>query len=616
MLVSDFISYLKNSFQLICFVTLAAINCFVASYSSMGAWIFTTGSFWIWRKYIANVSHEDKMFEVTNRSQPASTKELTTSAEFIKHSPSLSFDVREEKLVANLLNVTLSKYWTNVKLAIEDCVVNMLWPAIRKSVHNATSVIDIELHSFVLGMDPPVFDIIKISDTNDKKIIFDVEMKWDCKAAMEFLLHTGMKLESINIKVRVTVNGLCHEIPYFKSLSLCLKEFPIFDWNFTGVVDIANASLIKEQIRKKIEEQLVYYVLPNQLKTPAILFLPLPNSIVKITKESKKCQGEISPHPDGILKVCIKSCRNLPPADFTSSLLNPKRIFDSPKWFIKNILPSQRNSDPMIEVKLGSVRIKSKIIFGSLDPNFDFCCEIPLESPAGCKLLIDVFDFDKITGNDLLGFREEDLTLLFRTTTEADGNAKYHIDEQGSIDLQWKKLIEKGEILIGYSWMPLFAITHDVQLVRSEGVISFAINSLSFGNVTLPHISIKLLSEKKPEEEDVATLDEWQSQFMNESKEFKLDHLNSKLMDPSLLRGGMLNFKEYHTYVQITIEDNLRKSSKWSTSLSLNDVQQYAMEKKIATLELVTSEKSNQVRNIKSPVLIEIKFNLFVLANN
>ena len=103
---------------------------------------------------------------------------------------------------------------------------------------------------------------------------------------------------------------------------------------------------------------------------------------------------------------------------------------------------------------------------------------------------------------------------------------------------------------------------------------------------------------------------------MNESKEFKLDHLNSKLMDPSLLRGGMLNFKEYHTYVLITIEDNLRKSSKWSTSLSLKDVQQYAMEKEFATLELLTSEKSNQVRNIKSPVLIEIKFNLFVLANN
>ena len=75
--------------------------------------------------------------------------------------------------------------------------------------------------------------------------------------------------------------------------------------------------------------------------------------------------------------------------------------------------------------------MKSKTVYRSHNPEFDFNCEIPLECAPGCKLIIDVYDFDKITENDLIGRREEDLSLLFRTTEEND-------DRQPKGCTEWK----------------------------------------------------------------------------------------------------------------------------------------------------------------------------------
>ena len=121
MRVGTIISNLKNRIYLLCIATFAAINCFVAYYSSFGAWLFTFGSLLIWRNYTTNVLHEDRMVEIENKSQTVSTKKLRTSA-FMTDSPSPTHDVGVEKLLANLINVILSKYWDNIKVLMENAI--------------------------------------------------------------------------------------------------------------------------------------------------------------------------------------------------------------------------------------------------------------------------------------------------------------------------------------------------------------------------------------------------------------------------------------------------------------------------------------------------------------
>ena len=422
---------------------IAALNCILVNFNFYGAWTITLVLLWIWSNYVSKTGPEDQIVDVPGKvfhfPNDKSNEADENNSESGNRQRSLKLTVGGEKTSPNLklspsewINVTISKFWKNLKAAIEDCILNLVWPKLRRIILNASTLFDMELYSFALGMVPPRFNVIKIIDTNDNKIILDFEIVWASEAVMDFRIRTGvhpvyLKLDSIilNIKGRVTINSLSDKLPYFKSFSVCLKEFPIFQWRVSGVMgDVANSSLIQKQIRRQIFKQLRYYVFPNRISVPALC---LPFSFVRNNVDVggfQNCIDEIFTRPDGILKVFVKSCRNLPSADWTTSLFQPRKLFKSPKWFMKNILPKRGNSDPFIEVKVGSLKMKSKTIFRSHNPEFDFNCEIPLECAPGCNLIIDVYDFDKITENDLIGRREENLSLLFRTTEEND-NTKY-----------------------------------------------------------------------------------------------------------------------------------------------------------------------------------------------
>ena len=321
----------------------------------------------------------------------------------------------------------------------------------------------VELFRFELGSIPPKVQRIEVHelDTDQDKMVIDVDISWSSEASVHLKMYTGgfcpLNAEidevSIQVKLRLVVNGIMKDPPMFKSVDINLREFPDLKWRAGGVAAmIKDASIIYNMIMKQLQKHLRPFILPRKLTLPLnCLSLPkrLDEIISKINAES--FYRTVLPRPNGILSLKIKSGRDLIKSDRVSSLTNPRSFFKSPPTWFKNIVPRAQSSDPFVQVKIGSSCIESKVCFNTLNPEFDLDCDIPLECPLNNIMYIRVFDYDRLKSNDPLGHREEDRSYLYKPTSDP---------ETSQVELAWKCLagVDHGEILTSQNWQPVKVI--------------------------------------------------------------------------------------------------------------------------------------------------------------
>ena len=113
----------------------------------------------------------------------------------------------------------------------------------------------------------------------------------------------------------------------------------------------------------------------------------------------------------GILRVVVNKARDLPPKDYGTSLNNPKMLCKQPMQFMKNLI-SKNSSDPYLQVEVGSVKERSQVVKNTLNPEFNFICEIPIEHTGAQGVKISFFDKDILSKDDFIGSCQETLEFL------------------------------------------------------------------------------------------------------------------------------------------------------------------------------------------------------------
>ena len=485
-------------------------------------------------------------------------------------------------------NTLLLRFWVNLKAAVEDYVLHVIWPSVRYVIKHSSTVFDLELYSLGLGSVAPKIESIDIQDSeqDEDNLIIDIKITWASEVTAGCRLLTGvtpvyMKLDSllVSLKIRLTLIGLMEQPPFAKSIGFCLLEEPILNWRLGGVGKITNSSTLHNIIKGIVYKEIRQFIFPSQLTIP-IKTLPLPDHLLD-TMDSQTFRETVIPQPQGILSVAVKSCRNLPAGDWSSSLLYPKSFFRSPEAWLKSLIPRRVSTDAFVEVKVGAASIRSEIKYGSLHPEFDFSSDIPIECPLGSNLHIRIYDYDVVTANDLLGFREENLSILVNDKESSNSDKVSRVED----GLSWRGLLggSRGECLMNYTWNPVRLLTDKDDLDNiTKGVLAFSIQGITAPMACLPDIKIRLLQGDNRQTEDgefrITTTDEWRSaKAYKTSEEYQFGPITDAKMDLFLLVGGMLTFNKQHQTLEIELTDKISKREKldfcqWTCKLPLTDL--------------------------------------------
>ena len=521
-------------------------------------------------------------------------------------------DLSEEEVKQNepvWLNKAIKQFWINLKAAMEDLVMNVIWPDIRKTMKAYPGNIDLELYSLGLGMVAPRIENIKVHTDSEgylnDNLNVDIHLTFASEASIDFRLKThvnpkvSMRLESLilSIKLRIGLVGVMPEIPMIKGFAVTLLETPEVDWKLGGIGKIADMSWMDQIIKDLITEQVLMFVIPNKITIP-LNCLSLPPAILD-NVDSSIFHRIIVPEPTGLVKVIIKKARNLPATDYSSSLMRPSLLCKSPLSFIKKIIPGKRSSDPYVKVSVGSSNFKSEVCFNTLDPEFDFGCEIPVEGSCGQELKISFWDYDSTSHNDWLGSRQELLAHLVKNS-----------GRKLSQELDWYGIdgTVSGQCLMSSQWIPVRASREKIV----SGVVAFSITGLRGDTVSLPDIKIRLVEDedggaKIEDGIDCQGSKEWKAlSAFKESKEFKLGPVGSPECDIFMLRGGMLRFKAEHKDILIEVHDSLDRESEigkrvWKHKVALTDVASRSKHGKSLTfgLEKGFDRKANIINKTK-----------------
>ena len=354
-------------------------------------------------------------------------------------------------------NTLIRVLWRNLKAAIEDYVLHVFWPNVRYVIKHNSTVFDLEMYSFGLGLIAPKIESINIHelDEEEDKLVADVKITWASEVNADIRIITDitpayLKLDSllVNLNMRITLSGLMKDPPFLKSFSFCFLEEPLLNWRLGGVGQFTNHSAMHKTLKNLIYKEIRQFIYPTSMTIP-INSLPIPaaEEFFKMFKKGTFIKNVI-PKPTGILSVAIKRCRNLPVKDWYSSLFYPKLLYQDPKAWFKGIIPKRVSSDPYVEVKVGNMKIRSKVCYQTINPELNFLCDIPIDCPKGNKFQIDIMDYDLISYNDLLGFRVENLSVI--VDEEREPGTK--IED----NMSWRGLLGSsvGECFMNNMWSP------------------------------------------------------------------------------------------------------------------------------------------------------------------
>ena len=527
------------------------------------------------------------------------------------------------------LNITIAKLWVNLKAAVEDYGLNLLWPQIHKEIKKSQSFANISLWDLDLGMVAPRIQKIQIheNEKDDDKLVIDVTFVWASESSAELRVLTGTgiwpldaKINSIlvKLKIRIALCGLMKEMPLVKALEVNLLERPTIMWKAGGVGSVANAGAIKKLINKEMKKHLEPFIYPRKLTIP-LTCLPLPPTIMEQVSNPQEFMDTVVPTPHGILSVWVKSGRDMIESDWGTSLADPLSFFKGPLEWLRKIPPKKRSSDPFAKVEVGSAFKDSKINLESLNPDFDLECHIPLEFPQGNYLQVKVFDWDKFKPNDLIGYRDEDLNFLSNVRCKMSEDGTIHCDMPNAHDhdaesteeeknLSWRGLVgvNKGAVFMDYLWQPVNEITSDDPenfVKQKKGVLSFAIQGLNLDVDTgcegqcRPMIQLRILREEeeegeKPAGSEISNIDNWKAMVPGKlSKSYKLGLMDAKTMDIFLLNGGMLSFYDIDDTIEIEVTIQVIKGignevKTWTKQFSVRDAIHMSLADEVPRIEL------------------------------
>ncbi|XP_059474297.1 extended synaptotagmin-2 [Neocloeon triangulifer] len=345
----------------------------------------------------------------------------------VKDLPSWVFFPDVER--AEWMNKIFKLIWPNVNSYARDLIKNTIEPVLQEALL-PYKLGDFKFERIVLGNIPPRIGGIKVYDQNVSRseIIMDIDLFYggDCDITFSAKgIKGGIKDFQVSGLVRVVMKPLLTQIPLVGGLQVFFLNNPEIDFNLVGIADVLDFPGLRDVLQRIISEQVAaMMVLPN--KFPILLSEEVPAQVLK------------TPEPEGVLRIHLVEARNLMKMDIS--------------------VLGEGKSDPYTVLTIGSKTYKTQIIEGSVNPKWDYWCEVEVSSFKAQEILIQVWDWDRgfpgYQNHDFLGKATIDINTLV---------------QRGQSDM-WIPLEEAkhGDIHLRFTWFGLSTDRNDLAATLAE----------------------------------------------------------------------------------------------------------------------------------------------------
>ncbi|XP_029140553.1 extended synaptotagmin-3, partial [Protobothrops mucrosquamatus] len=270
------------------------------------------------------------------------------------------------------LNKIVEQFWPYFGAIMEKTFKEILEPKIRgKNVHLKTCTFT-RIH---LGDKCPKIKGVKTytKEVNRRQVILDLQICYigDCEIHMEISkLKVGVKGLQLHGTLRVILEPLLTDIPFFGAVTMFFLQKPHLEINWAGLTNLLDAPGIS-----LLSDSLIQDLIAARLVLPNRLTIPL--------KKNMNVTQLRFPIPRGVLRVYLLEAENLVEKD--------------------NFLGAIRGkSDPYALLRVGLVQLRSKTVQRDLNPIWNEMFEFVVHEVPGQDLEVDLYDEDP-DKDDFLG---------------------------------------------------------------------------------------------------------------------------------------------------------------------------------------------------------------------
>ncbi|PWA82446.1 C2 domain, Synaptotagmin-like mitochondrial-lipid-binding domain protein [Artemisia annua] len=282
------------------------------------------------------------------------------------------------------LNKFVLNMWPYLDKAICAAIRQAVEPMVADYIGQGHRPIEaITFEAISLGTLPPIFQGIKVYETNENQLVMEPAIKW----AGNPNIIINVKISSLHIKIqlvdlqvfavpRVTLKPLVSTFPCFSNVIVSLMEKPHVDFGLKvlggDLMSIPSLyRLVQDVIKKEVAK---LYMWPQTLEIPIL------DSSLGIVKR-----------PVGVLHVKVVRAIKLMKMDILGL------------------------SDPYVKLKLSGDMLPSKkttIKKNTLNPIWNETFKLVVKDPQAQTLQVNVYDWDKVGSHDRLGMQVVPLKLL------------------------------------------------------------------------------------------------------------------------------------------------------------------------------------------------------------
>ncbi|XP_043380901.1 extended synaptotagmin-3 isoform X2 [Chelonia mydas] len=266
------------------------------------------------------------------------------------------------------LNKVLVQAWPYFGTVMEKTFKEKIEPKIRaKNVHLKTCTFT-KIH---FGEKCPKINGVKTytKEIDSRQVILDLQISYigDCEIHMEVSkFKGGVKGIQLHGTLRVILEPLITDVPFFGALTMCFVQKPHLEVNWAGLTNLLDAPGISSMSDTIIQDLIAArLVLPNRITIPL--------------KKNMKISHLRFPIPYGVVRVHLLEAENLVQKDHFRG-----------------------KSDPYAILRVGLVQFRSKTIQRNLNPIWNEMSEFVVHEVPGQDLEVDLYDEDP-DKDDFLG---------------------------------------------------------------------------------------------------------------------------------------------------------------------------------------------------------------------
>eukprot|EP00928_Gymnodinium_smaydae_P006515 TRINITY_DN12313_c2_g1_i1.p1 TRINITY_DN12313_c2_g1~~TRINITY_DN12313_c2_g1_i1.p1 ORF type:complete len:606 (-),score=89.28 TRINITY_DN12313_c2_g1_i1:262-2079(-) len=351
------------------------------------------------------------------------------------HSESSVRHTRATLGAPTLLNSVLAHMWPTLSKYLIQLLFDKVEPAIQEALgsHGHSLTFDREC-SF--GSEPPRISDQHVSRTSQSSIdgdlatvVLETSAEWNAVNPNIYINYKGYKMgvKSLRFSFSLVTElvGMLERAPLIQGFRVYMINPPTMEIEFGGTLQsMLNTATIKRMVVKNVCDQVAQ-------------LLAVPQKFSYLIDDDADVFRISDPRPVGILSLSISKAAHLSGHDFNGL------------------------SDPYVSVRVGAEVEKSRVVWKTLNPKFDYKIDLCIYSPENQILQISVLDKDMATEDDFLG--KVDFSVLDMINWESSQEHVVDLEDEDGI------AGKNGQIWVGAEWRPLVLDPLDVPIDSTYG---------------------------------------------------------------------------------------------------------------------------------------------------